>query len=72
VNGALRRRLLERGVALLGRTAVKLAGPDAPERVVLKLTLLNPSATPGDIDDLIHAVLRAGREAERQSEEQLT
>jgi L-2,4-diaminobutyrate decarboxylase len=72
VNGALRRRLLERGVALLGRTAVKHAGPDAPERVCLKLTLLNPSATPGDIDDLIHAVLRAGREAERQSEEQLT
>jgi L-2,4-diaminobutyrate decarboxylase len=72
VNGALRRRLLERGVALLGRTAVKLAGPDASECVCLKLTLLNPSATPGDIDDLIHAVLRAGREAERQSEEQLT
>jgi L-2,4-diaminobutyrate decarboxylase len=71
VNGALRRRLLERGVALIGRTAARL-GADPTERVCLKLTLLNPSATPGDIDDLIQAVLRAGREAERQIEEKLT
>jgi L-2,4-diaminobutyrate decarboxylase len=73
VNGALRRRLLERGVALIGRTAVRLeAAEDAAPRVCLKLTLLNPSATPGDIDDLIRAVLRAGREAARQLEEPLT
>jgi hypothetical protein len=34
--------------------------------------LLNPTATPGDIDDLVHAVLRAGRDAERYVEEHLT
>jgi len=69
VNGALRRRLLERGVALIGRTSVSLAGAEAPARVCLKLTLLNPTARPGDIDDLVRAVLRAGRECERQLEE---
>jgi L-2,4-diaminobutyrate decarboxylase len=69
VNGALRRRLLERGVALIGRTSVSLAGPESPARVCLKLTLLNPTARPGDIDDLVRAVLRAGRECERQLEE---
>lgn len=72
INGALRRRLLERGVALIGRTTVCLAGADSPARVCLKFTLLNPTATPGDIDDLVHAVLRAGRDAERHIEERLT
>jgi len=72
VNGALRRRLLERGIALIGRTAVRLAGADSQASVCLKFTLLNPTATPGDIDDLVHAVLRAGRDAERCVEERLT
>lgn len=72
VNGALRRRLLERGIALIGRTTVAVQGPDAPARVCLKFTLLNPIATSGDIDDLVHAVLRAGRDAERHVEEHLT
>jgi L-2,4-diaminobutyrate decarboxylase len=72
INGALRRRLLERGIALIGRTAVHLAGAESPARVCLKLTLLNPTTTPGDIDDLVHAVLRAGRDVERQIEVRLT
>jgi L-2,4-diaminobutyrate decarboxylase len=72
VNGALRRRLLERGIALIGRTAVALHGTQGAARVCLKFTLLNPAAAPGDIDDLVHAVLRAGRDAERHVEEHLT
>jgi L-2,4-diaminobutyrate decarboxylase len=74
VNGTLRRRLLERGIALIGRTTVALHVAEArgPARVCLKFTLLNPTATSGDIDDLVHAVLRAGRDAERHVEEHLT
>jgi glutamate/tyrosine decarboxylase-like PLP-dependent enzyme len=71
INGALRRRLLERGIALIGRTAVRLDGADGRESVCLKFTLLNPTAKPGDIDDLVHAVLRAGRDAARHIEERL-
>jgi L-2,4-diaminobutyrate decarboxylase len=69
VNGELRRRLLERGVALIGRTRALPSPRDSERRVCLKFTLLNPSATPGDIDDLVHAVLRAGRDIEQQLEE---
>ena len=64
-NGRLRRRLLVAGSALVGRTAVRLAGPGSPERVCLKLTLLNPTATSADIDGLVDAVLEAGRAGER-------
>ena len=70
LNGALRRRLLESGRALIGRTAVALSEGAEP-RVCLKLTLLNPTATPSDIDELLGEVLRAGREAERQLEERV-
>ncbi|WP_216355989.1 pyridoxal-dependent decarboxylase [Streptomyces sp. MP131-18] len=57
VNGALRRRLLARGTALIGRT-------DAAGGVRLKLTLLNPQATKNDIDELIAAVVAAGSAVE--------
>jgi L-2,4-diaminobutyrate decarboxylase len=60
-NGALRRRLMETGTALIGRTAVRLDGPGSPERVCLKFTLLNPTTTPEDLDALVDAVLAAGR-----------
>lgn len=70
LNGALRRRLLESGRALIGRTAAALAEGAEP-RVCLKLTLLNPTATPSDIDELLSEVLRAGREVERQLEERV-
>jgi L-2,4-diaminobutyrate decarboxylase len=53
VNAVLRRRLLERGVAVVGRTEI--------EGVVwLKLTLLNPHATADDVDALLAAVAEAG------------
>ncbi|MEU7281752.1 pyridoxal-dependent decarboxylase [Streptomyces sp. NPDC045431] len=62
LNGALRRRLLESGAALIGRTEVE-------QRVCLKFTLLNPTATTDDIDGLVDTVLDAGRTCERLIEE---
>ncbi|WP_164703324.1 aminotransferase class I/II-fold pyridoxal phosphate-dependent enzyme [Modestobacter sp. KNN46-3] len=53
VNAGLRRRLLREGRAVVGRT--ELDG-----RVHLKLTLLNPAATPADVDALLGLVLAAG------------
>jgi len=53
VNAGLRRRLLREGSAVVGRT--ELDG-----RVQLKLTLLNPAATPADVDVLLDLVLAAG------------
>lgn len=69
LNGGLRRRLLESGTALIGRTAARLAGPGSEERVCLKFTLLNPTATTEDIDGLVDAVLHAGRAYQRHIEE---
>lgn len=67
INGALRRRLIEQGIALIGRTSVCLDGTDSPPRVCLKLTLLNPATTRRDIDALVEAVLGAGRECARHA-----
>jgi L-2,4-diaminobutyrate decarboxylase len=64
LNAALRRRLLHSGRALVGRTEVLLDGPAAPPSVCLKLTLLNPTARPQDIDTLLEAVLAAGHDEE--------
>lgn len=69
LNGDLRRRLLETGSALIGRTEVRAAGPGSPARVCLKFTLLNPTATVDDIDGLVDIVLDAGRTCERLVEE---
>ncbi|MFJ8645480.1 pyridoxal phosphate-dependent decarboxylase family protein [Streptomyces sp. NPDC093546] len=69
LNGALRRRLLESGAALIGRTEAETAGPGSPKRVCLKFTLLNPTATTDDIDGLVDTVLDAGRTCERLIEE---
>lgn len=69
LNGALRRRLLETGSALIGRTEVRTGGPGSPSRVCLKFTLLNPNATPDDIDGLVDAVLDAGRACARLIQE---
>ncbi|GAA3871388.1 aminotransferase class V-fold PLP-dependent enzyme [Streptomyces sedi] len=65
VNGALRRRLLLQGRALIGRTD-DLAGDEATGRVRLKLTLLNPRATRDDIQELLTAVEVAGRAVETE------
>ncbi len=61
INGAMRRRLMETGTALIGRTSVRTEGSGSPERVCLKFTLLNPTTTPEDLDALVDAVLAAGR-----------
>jgi L-2,4-diaminobutyrate decarboxylase len=58
VNAALRRRLLTDGTAVIGRT--ELDG-DPTGGVRLKLTLLNPHATRGDVDALLASVVDAGR-----------
>lgn len=71
VNGALRRELLERGEALIGRTAVRLGGDSSATRVCLKLTLLNPTARPEDLDELLALIVRVGGEIERRLEERL-
>jgi L-2,4-diaminobutyrate decarboxylase len=57
VNGALRRRLLREGRAVVGRTELPGSGPG---RVRLKLTLLNPHATPADVDAVLADVVDAG------------
>jgi L-2,4-diaminobutyrate decarboxylase len=54
VNAGLRRRLLERGTAVVGRTELDGA-------VWLKLTLLNPYATTADVDALLGAVTEEAR-----------
>lgn len=62
VNGALRRRLLRQGTALVGRTDLPGGG------VRLKLTLLNPQATKTDLDELLAAVVAAGEAVESTGE----
>ncbi|QKW11312.1 aminotransferase class V-fold PLP-dependent enzyme [Streptomyces sp. NA04227] len=69
LNGALRRRLLETGTALIGRTEVASAEDPATKQVCLKFTLLNPTTTTEDIDDLVAVVLDAGRACARLIEE---
>ncbi|WP_371478443.1 aspartate aminotransferase family protein [Kitasatospora sp. NBC_00315] len=59
LNGRLRRSLLSEGRAVVGRTELPGSGPG---RVRLKLTLLNPYATPADTAAVLRAVVRAGRE----------
>ncbi|NYI03095.1 pyridoxal phosphate-dependent decarboxylase family protein [Allostreptomyces psammosilenae] len=62
INARLRRRLLETGRAVIGRTTVRPAtGPGTPPGTVrLKLTLLNPHTTPDDLDQLLSLVVTEG------------
>lgn len=67
VNAALRRRLLTEGAAVIGRTelpavgsAHDAGGPAAPGSLRLKLTLVNPGTTTGDLDRLIELIAAAG------------
>lgn len=57
LNASLRRRLLREGGAVVGRT--ELPGEGAG-RVRLKLTLLNPRVTVGEVERLLAAVVAAG------------
>ncbi|SFL79576.1 pyridoxal phosphate-dependent decarboxylase family protein [Streptomyces pini] len=66
INAALRRRLLREGLAVVGRTELPGEGPG---RVRLKLTLLNPHATPSDVERLLDAVAGAGLAEERAGED---
>ena len=60
VNAALRRLLLARGQAVVGRT-------DLGDGLVrLKLTLLNPDSTRADVDHLLALVLAAGAEEDQE------
>jgi len=52
-NAALRRRLLDEGAAVIGRTEWR-------GRTWLKLTLLNPHASTDTIDRLIDVIAAAG------------
>ncbi|WP_234322628.1 pyridoxal phosphate-dependent decarboxylase family protein [Streptomyces sp. NRRL S-350] len=58
MNGRLRRLLLRTGRAVVGRTELPGAGPG---RVRLKLTLLNPHTTAGEVGALLREVVGAGR-----------
>ncbi|MFJ2188203.1 pyridoxal phosphate-dependent decarboxylase family protein [Kitasatospora sp. NPDC087861] len=60
LNGRLRRLLLRTGRAVVGRTELPGEGPG---RVRLKLTLLNPHATAGEVRALVREVVSAGRKA---------
>lgn len=60
VNGVLRRTLLSDGTAVIGRTELD----DRPARVRLKFTMLNPTMSHRDVDDLVESVVAAGRRAE--------
>ncbi len=57
LNAEIRRRLLVEGRAVVGRTRT---GPD--RAVWLKLTLLNPDATPADVDALLALIAATGDE----------
>lgn len=57
INARLRRALLVGGRAVVGRT-------EHQGRVLLKLTLLNPAATPADVDAVLDLVVAAGRAEE--------
>ncbi|GAB3948867.1 pyridoxal phosphate-dependent decarboxylase family protein [Streptomyces sparsus] len=63
-NGALRRRVMEEGRALIARTHI--AGEDGGSRVFLKLMLLNPETTTVQLDAVIDELLTtaAAQEAE--------
>ncbi|MEV7599539.1 pyridoxal-dependent decarboxylase [Kitasatospora sp. NPDC089797] len=58
LNGQLRRLLLRSGRAVVGRTELPGQGPG---RVRLKLTLLNPHTTVGEVGALLREVVGAGR-----------
>lgn len=68
VNAELRRRLISSGTALIGRTRVQIAGDDEPS-TCLKLTLLNPTSTGSNIDELFDELLRHALEVESENAE---
>nr|WP_198429097.1 pyridoxal-dependent decarboxylase [Nocardia bovistercoris] len=66
VNAQIRRRLIGGGIALIGRTEVRVNGEGQP-RTCLKLTLLNPESTEHDIATLFDELLRVALEVESEA-----
>ncbi|WP_158890692.1 pyridoxal phosphate-dependent decarboxylase family protein [Amycolatopsis anabasis] len=62
VNARLRRALLASGLGVIGRTT--MTDPSGREAVYLKLTMLNPTTTPRDVDALLNRILAHGEAAE--------
>ena len=58
LNAALRKRLFERGVAVIGHTRVR-------GRQCLKLTCMNPTVSEKEIEDLIGQIVEQGRGIEK-------
>ncbi len=69
VNALLRRLLLESGDALIGRTRAVCPSDTNKERTCLKFTLLNPTMTHADVDDLLRLVIATGLVAETRLRE---
>jgi L-2,4-diaminobutyrate decarboxylase len=57
LNAALRQRLFERGVAVIGHTRVR-------ERQCLKFTCINPTVSEKQIEDLLRQIVEQGRALE--------
>ncbi len=59
LNAAIRQRLFDRGIAVIGHTRVR-------GRQCLKFTLMNPSVSEGQIEALVGLVIECGRQLERE------
>jgi L-2,4-diaminobutyrate decarboxylase len=70
IHGAIRRFLLERGEAVIGRTSVRVDA-EGTELTCLKFTFLNPTATAADVDALIDMVLHAAAVCARPTAERV-
>ncbi|MBY0353909.1 hypothetical protein K2W90_06110 [Candidatus Babeliales bacterium] len=57
-NVALRKRLVQRGRWMINYSWVK-------ERIVLRLTMVNPTLTSNDVDDFFNEVMTIGKELEK-------
>ncbi len=58
LNAALRQRLFDQGIAVIGHTRVG-------GRQCLKLTCMNPAVSDGQMEDLVSTIAEHGREIER-------
>ncbi len=58
-NAALRQRLFDRGVAVIGHTRVR-------GRQCLKLTCMNPAVTEAQMEALVCAIAEQGRQLEAE------
>lgn len=59
LNAALRQRLFDRGIAVIGHTRVR-------ERQCLKFTCMNPSVSEVQIEELVEMVVECGRQLEQE------